>query len=819
MTGEVGNETTPGARRVLNLSLLLTVGFALAHLLWTVLDLRGEGLNWPGTSVSLGVLYAAALTCALAARDRRASAPAWRWIALAVGVYALADTGYALVEAQAGTVATPSVLDAVYLAFYVLFMLGILALPHQPLRRAEAWRLTLDTGIVVGALGVMLWYGALALMLGATEAGLASTLVNLMYPVLDLCALGLLLTVIRRDNRFPLEGRLLTLGFAAFIAGNTVYLFMDANGDFTLGLPVDLLWTAGALLFAVAAWNSRRGTLASRPLTTVTQITTRLARPLYAAAPYLGLAVCFALSLRSQNEDTLAAHGTLWGTAAVTLLVALRQIVALRDNTALTAQLAALNASLESRVAARTAEVEQGHAQLEAHARELAWQAHHDQLTGLPNRAGFLIALGEAVDRQTQPAPPGEEPASLAVLFLDLDGFKSVNDTLGHTVGDQLLIRVAARLRGSLQPGEFTARLGGDEFMVLTPQPPESRAQQVLDLFAAPFDLGDRSVRVSASVGVSVYPDSGQDTESLYMHADVAMYEAKRAGKGAARVFMPQAQADRAARLQAEVEHHLPGALERGEFSLHYQPIYGPAQQITALEALLRWDSPALGLLSPGQFLPAAHGAGLDGALDRWALNEACRQLSRWHAAGHGGLRMAVNLSPAQFAHADFVGTVNAALARHDLDGAALDFEIDAALLAGQEAQAAPVMHQVQERGVRWSLCGFGARDSALAPLLQLPVGVLKINRSVIGALDGPEAAQAQARRGVQAITALAAALSLGVVAEGVETRAQWQAALALGCDHAQGFWLGHPQSALKTTALLARSLEQPVPDAPSPAV
>ncbi|GGL86155.1 hypothetical protein GCM10010840_25120 [Deinococcus aerolatus] len=814
MTGEVANETTPGTRRVLNLSLLLTVGFALAHLLWTVLDLRGEGLNWPGTSFSLGVLYAAALTCALAARKRRASAPAWRWIALAVGVYALADTGYALVEARAGTVVTPSVLDAAYLAFYVLFMLGILALPHQPLRRAEAWRLTLDTGIVVGALGVALWYGALALMLGATEAGLASKLVNLMYPVLDLCALGLLLTVIRRDDRFPLEGGMLALGLAAFIAGNTVYLFMDANGDFTLGLPVDLLWTAGALLFAVAAWNSRRGTPASRPLTTVTQITTRLTRPLYAAAPYLGLAVCFALSLHSQDENTLAAHGTLWGTAAVTLLVAMRQIVALRDNTALTAQLAALNASLESRVAARTAEVEQGHAQLEAHARELAWQAHHDQLTGLPNRAGFLIALGEAVDRQTQPALPGEEPASLAVLFLDLDGFKTVNDTLGHTVGDQLLIRVAARLRGSLQPGEFTARLGGDEFMVLTPQPPESRAQQVLELFAAPFDLGDRPVRVSASVGVSVYPDSGRDAESLYMHADVAMYEAKRAGKGAARVFMPPA--DRAARLQAEVENQLPGALERGEFSLHYQPIYGLARQITALEALLRWDSPALGLLFPGHFLPAAHGTGLDGALDRWALNEACGQLSRWHAAGHSGLRVAVNLSPAQFAHADFVDTVDAALARHALSGAALDFEIDAALLAGQEAQAAAVMGQVRERGVRWALCGFGARDSALAPLLQLPVGVLKIDRSIIGALDGPAAVQTQARRGVQAITALAGALGLGVMAEGVETRAQWQAALALGCDHAQGFWLGHPQNALKTTALLAHSLEQPVPDAPS---
>lgn len=817
MTDDAAVGAGQAARRALNAALLLTAVLALAHAVWMALSPRDAAGSWPSQPFALGVLYAATLTCALAARGAhisgQAGAQAWRWIAAAVGVYALADTGYAVVEARAGAVPTPSVLDAVYLAVYPLFTLGLLALPHQPLRRAEAWRLTLDIGIVVGAAGVALWYGALAALLGAAEATLASKLVNLTYPVLDVCALGLLLTVIRRNDRLPLQGALLALGLTAFITGNTLYLFMDANGEFALGQPVELLWTATALLFALAAWNFRQTEPAGRSLAAVVQVATRLTRPLYAVAPYLGLAFCFALSLHSQDEATLAAHGTLWGTAAVTLLVAVRQIMALRDNAALTAQLAALNASLESRVAARTAEVEQSRAQLEAHARELAWQAHHDSLTGLPNRAGFLIALGEAVERQTQPAAPGDAPPSLAVLFLDLDGFKSVNDTLGHTVGDQLLIRVAARLRGALQPGEFTARLGGDEFMVLTPQPPESRAQQVLDLFAAPFDLGSRPVRVSASVGVSVYPDSGRDAESLYMHADVAMYEAKRAGEGAARVFTPIP--DRTARLHAEVEDRLPGALERGEFSLQYQPICGPARQVTALEALLRWNSPELGLLSPGQFLPAAQAAGLDEALGRWALDEACAQLSRWHAAGHGGLRVAVNLSAAQFGHPAFVETVDAALAAHGLDGAALDLEIDTALLAGQAAQASAVMGQGAERGVRWSLCGFGAQDSALAPLLGLPVGALKIDRSVIGALDGPAAAQA--RRTVQATVALAGALGLGVVAEGVETRAQWQAAVALGCDHTQGFWLGHPQNAVKTTALLARGLEQSVPDAQPP--
>ncbi|CAM3209682.1 EAL domain-containing protein [Deinococcus saxicola] len=783
------------------MALLATVALALGHLGWVALHPRGADADWLVQTFSLGVLYASALTCWYAARSTSETAPPWRWMTLALGLYAVSDTLYALLEWRGGSVPSSAVLDALYLGFYVLFIRACLALPRQPLRRAEAWRLTLDVGIVVGSLGVLLWYGALASLLGAAQASLIGILINLAYPVLGLCALGLLLTVIRRHDRTELKESLLALGLTTFVIGDTLYLSIDAKGGFTSGIPEELLWTCGALLFAVAAWNSNRAAPLGPSLTAVVHVTAQVTQPLYALAPYLGLAACFALTLTTHGQVTLAAHGALWGTAGVTLLVAARQIAALRDNAALTAQLAALNASLEHRVVARTAEVERGRAQLEARARELAWQAQHDSLTGLPNRAGFLSALGEAVEEQEQ---KGQEAAALAVLFLDLDGFKGVNDTLGHTVGDQLLIKVAARLRGALLPDEFTARLGGDEFMVLTSQPPQARAQQVLDLFAPPFDLGGRPVRISASVGVSVYPDSGRDAESLYMHADVAMYEAKRSGKGAARVFV--AQTTQALRPRTELEDRLRGALERGEFRLYYQPIHDVAWQVVALEALLRWDSPELGLLSPGQFLPVIHESGLDGELGDWVLNEACAQLARWHAVGHGGLRMAVNIFPAQFGSATFAQTVKTALARHGLTGAALELEVTGTLLSGCEAHPADMMCALHASGIRWSLSGFGVQTSALSPLLKLPLGVLKLDRRVIGALDGPLDGQEQARRAVGAIAALAGALGLSVVAEGIETRAQWAAVTDLGCAYSQGFWLGHPQNVAKTADRLGRA-------------
>ncbi|TNM68394.1 EAL domain-containing protein [Deinococcus radiopugnans ATCC 19172] len=800
-----GGEPTTG--QALRVSLLATLLLALAHLGWAALHPGGQGRLLQ--TCSLGVLYASALTCWFAARVTPETALTWRWMAWALGIYAVSNTVYVLLEQRNGAVPFPSVLDAFYLGFYGLFSAACLALPRRPLRQAEAWRLTLDVGIVAGALGVLLWYGALASRLGTAQTTLIGSLVSLAYPGAGLSALGLLLLVIRRRERFQLEESLLALGLIIFVIADTLYLFLGDHGGFASGLPVDLLWTAGATLFALAAWHSPRAVPLGRPLTAVIRAAPRFTRPLYTLAPYLGLIVCFAMALLTHGEDTLAARGVLWGTAGVTLLVAARQLAALTDNAALTAQLAALNATLESRVTARTAEVERGRAQLEAHALELAWQAHHDSLTGLPNRAGFLTALGEAVERQQAPAEAGLPADLLAVLFLDLDGFKGINDTLGHTVGDQLLIKVAARLRGAQQPGEFTARLGGDEFMVLTSQPPQARARQVLELFTAPFDLSGRPVRISASVGVSVYPDSGQDAESLYMHADVAMYEAKRAGKDAARVFQPQMAGQRS---QTPPEERLRGALERGEFSLFYQPICNAARQTVTLEALLRWHSPELGLLAPGQFLPAAQRLGLEDRLGDWVLNEACAQLARWHAAGHADLRVAVNISRSQLERPDLPGQVGTALARHRLSGSCVEFELAAPLPVGAEGQAIPVMRAVQEQGVRWSLCGFGAAQSALTPLLRLPVQTLKLDRGLIGALDGPPDGQAQARRAVQASVALAGALGLSVVAEGVETHAQWAAATALGCDLGQGFWLGHPQNTAKTTARLGHALEQPHP-------
>ncbi|PNY81999.1 putative bifunctional diguanylate cyclase/phosphodiesterase [Deinococcus koreensis] len=416
----------------------------------------------------------------------------------------------------------------------------------------------------------------------------------------------------------------------------------------------------------------------------------------------------------------------------------------------------------------------------------LLHQAQHDPLTGLPNRAAFEAQLEGALQRAASP---------FAVLLLDLDGFKLVNDTLGHGVGDELLIQVGQRLRYTLRPNDLVARLGGDEFVVVTsPLAQEADAQviseRILKAFHDPFEIAGQELHVRTSVGVSLWPADGQDGSSLLKHADLAMYCAKQAGKNEVRFFASAMHG--AAQEQAQLERRLRRALDSGAFRLHYQPVVtlGGAESST-FEALLRWTDAELGPVEPDRFIPAAESSGLIVPLGHWVLEEACRQLRGWHDAGHESFRVSVNVSPLQFEQATFVDDLTATLERHGVSPAALTLELTERLIVRDLSGAQHKMKALRACGVEVWIDDLGAGQTALSYLLRLPLSGVKIDRSFVQTLDDTGTGQM-----VQAMVALARALKLGVVAEGVETPEQLRSMQTLGCEQVQGFLLGRPMPA-----------------------
>jgi diguanylate cyclase (GGDEF)-like protein len=416
----------------------------------------------------------------------------------------------------------------------------------------------------------------------------------------------------------------------------------------------------------------------------------------------------------------------------------------------------------------------------EAH---LAHQAQHDALTGLPNRALFLERLEQALAS----GQPG------AVAFLDLDHFKAINDTLGHHIGDQLLTSVAARLEGLLRPTDTVARMGGDEFtLILTEVDTQEHAGQLartlLDTLDQPFVLAGHELRVSGSLGLAVFPQDGQQVEVLLKHADTAMYHAKTSGKNAYRVYQPQMANHRYAKARQYQHTEIQRALDQQEFVLHYQPMYTlQTGEVYGMEALLRWQHPERGLLTPDQFLPALETSGLIHPAGTWVLQQACREAARiqqssiQQSSGRA-LRVAVNVSPLQFERHDFVQEVQDALQVSGLQAAQLELEMTEDLLMNDPATVIKRMRQLRQLGVRLAIDDFGTGYSSLSALRQLPVDILKIDRSFVQEIDTDATL-------VQAIVSLARNLGMEVVGEGVETAAQLQLLQELGCDRIQGYY------------------------------
>jgi diguanylate cyclase (GGDEF)-like protein len=432
---------------------------------------------------------------------------------------------------------------------------------------------------------------------------------------------------------------------------------------------------------------------------------------------------------------------------------------------------------------------------------QLFWQAHHDALTGLPNRQLFQDRLGQAL------ALAQRNDGQVAVIYMDLDRFKQINDTLGHAAGDELLRQTARRLTACIRSSDTLARLGGDEFTVVLTQvniPSDAMrvARSIMDAMRAPFEVGGHALYVTISLGISVYPDDGLEGGPLMVHADVAMYRAKELGRDNFQWY--DAAMNEVARERMEMEGQLRRALELDQLRLDFQPQYGAeAGHVLGFEALLRWAHPSLGEVEPARFIPLAEDSGLIVPMGEWALRSACAQAAAWRAAGHPHLRVAVNVSAVQFRRGDWVDTVRHALRDTGLAPSALELEITESLLLQNAGETAASLIELRALGVGVAIDDFGTGYSSLSYLHRLPISTLKIDQSFVSQIgEAPQPGREEAPI-VRTIIALAHNLGMTVVAEGVETEAQRRVLLALGCEVLQGFLLARPLSAAAATALL----------------
>jgi diguanylate cyclase (GGDEF)-like protein/PAS domain S-box-containing protein len=441
----------------------------------------------------------------------------------------------------------------------------------------------------------------------------------------------------------------------------------------------------------------------------------------------------------------------------------------------------------------------------QAMAQQITHSAEHDFLTGLPNRMLLNDRIGQAIAMAQRDMVP------VAVLFLDLDGFKHVNDSLGHPIGDQLLQSIAQRLVQCVRAADTVSRQGGDEFVVLLsraehPEDAANFAGRLLRAVAQSHSIGQHDLHITTSIGVSVYPDDGLDAETLIKNADTAMYQAKENGRQSFQFFKPAMNA-RAVERQT-IEEGLRRAVERQEFALHYQPkVNLTTGEITGAEALLRWTHPTQGPIGPARFIPIAEDSGLILPIGNWALREACTQARNWLDAGLPPVSVAVNVSAVEFRDQSFLEGLFAILSETRLDSALLELELTESVLMKRVEASTEILRILRQRGVRVAVDDFGTGYSSLSYLRKFPIDALKIDQSFVRQISTGGADVAI----VSAVINMARSLKLRVIAEGVESQEELEFLQAHDCDEAQGFFFARPMPAAQFAVLLRRGLATPL--------
>jgi len=612
------------------------------------------------------------------------------------------------------------------------------------------------------AAGLSAW--VLVLRLSDVEVLAPGPALELLGPaVLDVFVIGLGLQALQLRARARQGCWLFLLAWTVVLVVDTSQWVAELTGGGVAPGPLTACWLVGYGLLGAAALHP-----------STTQV----------ADPIVGL-----LSGLPRAQVALLAGAVLLGPAVLALGLPQPGTIAL---------VIPLSAGLSLLVVTYLVRLVQGRAVLEH-------RAHHDELTGLANRTLFGDRAAVAITHARRTG------GHSAVLFLDLDRFKNVNDSLGHAVGNLLLQAVAKRLRSATRAEDTVARLGGDEFVVLLPQleTPEDAttvAAKVLEHFAEPFTLSGHQLFATPSIGIAVFPGDGADADGLLKNADIAMYRAKERGRRTYCAYDSSMNAHTHKRLALESQLHT--AVDRGELRLHYQPkIHLPTGRVMGMEALLRWEHPELGLLQPTEFISLAEDSGLIVPVGEWALEEACRQNREWIDAGFSPLVVAVNLSLRQFQQQRIEDVTARILRSTGLDPALLELEVTESLAMDDADHISSTLLDLKEMGVTCSIDDFGTGYSGLSHLSRLAIDKLKIDKSFVATIDTHREAPI-----VVAVVALAHGLGLEVVAEGVETTEQLDRLRELGCDEMQGFLFSRPVPAERFEQLLMLESISPGP-------
>jgi len=685
-----------------------------------------------------------ALCCFVAAaRERGRARRAWILIGLAAASWAIGEVVWSWYEiALRRDVPFPSLADVGYLGFVPLALAGMLSFPTAHSRVSSRMRALTDGMIVCASLLFISWATVLGPLYRAGGNNLLEQVIGLAYPASDVVIISLVVFLVVRSanaGRVPLA--LLGSGLVAIAVADSGFAYLTLIGSYASGNLIDTGWFAGFLLIGLAAVRPARSDAA------VARSHTRLGVFL----PYvIAAAVIFLGGIKKASAGILESF-LFWDMMVVVLLVLGRQLLTLLDRI-----------SLE---------------------KELARQAFSDPLTGLANRALFRDRVGLALARMQRTNQP------FALAFLDLDDFKTTNDTMGHEAGDLLLVAVAERLRGSVRPADTVARLGGDEFAMLMEGLEDVTgavriAERALWSFHAPYALKNKDVMVGASVGVTLCSTADQSVDDLLSRADMAMYMAKAAGKGRVEVFQEEMATSLLER--AELQADLRRAVDRGEFAVHYQPIMNVFDGgVAGVEALVRWEHPERGLLAPGDFIALAEESGVIVPIGRFVLDQALSDFAAWRrqTTSPEGPWLSVNLSGHQLQQPQLLDDIVHALERSGVAAGDVVLEITETMLLRERERTVGRLRELASLGLRIAIDDFGTGYSSLSYLQFLPAHFLKIDRAFVAGLEGGAEDAALAH----AIVRMADALGLQAIAEGVETEGQRAALRKIGCGLAQG--------------------------------
>jgi diguanylate cyclase (GGDEF)-like protein len=749
--------------------LIVFMGLHLAFLL-----IGGPLTPLRSTIANLGYLPVFAMSTYLALsaaqQSRRSSETrTWNWIAAGLIFWYLGSLAYVFVDNVFHLTLFPSLADVFYLASPPCITCGLLHLRREKRSVLNRLNVFLDVAMVVLIIGDLLWSTSVHSTITSYPGQPFALSVALAYPAADLllCALLVTLALWQPTALARKELLLLSAGMASFLTADAIYAHQVGLNTYQPGTLLDAGWSLMATLFGIAAYlntQARHGA-ASRPGRVDPERWAPLP-PHYAVLLIFTLYIYTHVNPANLNLDRVGKPILL----LVTGLFILRQVVVLTHN---------------------------HHLQV-----RLTHRADHDPLTGVRNRGDLEGRLQRLIDHAQ------ERGQMIAVLFVDLDRMKLVNDTFGHPVGDQVLREVAARLTTVAGPDNTVIRFGGDEFVVVLQTLPDvasmaqaaaaSRAQELLDALVQPFQLGGETLNLTASIGVALVPTDATTASKAIERADDAMYEAKQDGRNSWRFASAELNAVHVP--QANIEVQLRGALERGEFVVYFQPLVNmKTARVEGFEALLRWFSPSLGMVSPAIFVPIAESREMMGGIGRWVLRTALREAKVWRGGSLPETGVSVNVSATQFEAPDFVSDVQRALQEYDLAPSVLTLEVTESAVLKDVDSARSKLLELRALGVQIALDDFGMGFSSLGQLRGLPVNTLKIDRIFVQDSHQDNAAF------VRAIVTLGHSLGLAVVAEGIEDPQMLRQLRAQGCDTGQGFYLGRPLgSAEAVNAVLA---------------